>query len=196
MALIAAITMLAGNILAVYQKSLKRMMAYSSIAHAGYMLMAIVAMNKISANAVFMYTAAYSVASMGMFALMQAMTDAGDESVESLKGLSKNNKGVIVFLSALVLSMAGIPPMAGFFAKYYIFLGAIQSGYQWLTLVAILSSLIGVYYYFRVIFVSLQDNTEGSGHTLNKGQWSLIIIASLISLAMGVLPGLLLTLSL
>jgi NADH-quinone oxidoreductase subunit N len=196
MAVIAAITMLAGNILAVYQKSLKRMMAYSSIAHAGYMLMAIVAMNKISANAIFMYTAAYSVASMGIFALMQAMTDAGNESVDSLKGLSKNNKGVIVFLSALVFSMAGIPPMAGFFAKYYIFLGAIQSGYQWLTLVAILSSLVGVYYYFRVIFVSLQDNTDGLGHTLNKGQWSLIIIASIISLAMGVLPGLLLTLSL
>ena len=196
MAVIAAITMLAGNILAVYQKSLKRMMAYSSIAHAGYMLMAIVAMNKISANAIFMYTAAYSVASMGIFALMQAMTDAGNESVDSLKGLSKNNKGVIVFLSALVFSMAGIPPMAGFFAKYYIFLGAIQSGYQWLALVAILSSLVGVYYYFRVIFVSLQDNTDGLGHTLNKGQWSLIIIASVISLAMGVLPGLLLTLSL
>ena len=196
MAVIAAITMLAGNILAVYQKSLKRMMAYSSIAHAGYMLMAIVAMNKISANAIFMYAAAYSVASMGIFALMQAMTDAGNESVDSLKGLSKNNKGVIVFLSALVFSMAGIPPMAGFFAKYYIFLGAIQSGYQWLTLVAILSSLVGVYYYFRVIFVSLQDNTDGLGHTLNKGQWSLIIIASIISLAMGVLPGLLLTLSL
>ena len=196
MAVIAAITMLAGNILAVYQKSLKRMMAYSSIAHAGYMLMAIVAMNKISANAIFMYTAAYSVASMGIFALMQAMTDAGNESVDSLKGLSKNNKGVIVFLSALVFSMAGIPPMAGFFAKYYIFLGAIQSGYQWLALVAILSSLVGVYYYFRVIFVSLQDNSDGLGHTLNKGQWSLIIIASVISLAMGVLPGLLLTLSL
>lgn len=196
MAVIAAITMLAGNILAVYQKSLKRMMAYSSIAHAGYMLMAIVAMNKISANAIFMYTAAYSVASMGIFALMQAMTDAGNESVDSLKGLSKNNKGVIVFLSALVFSMAGIPPMAGFFAKYYIFLGAIQSGYQWLTLVAILSSLVGVYYYFRVIFVSLQDNTDGLGHTLNRGQWTLIILSALISLLIGVIPSLLLTLSL
>lgn len=196
MAVIAAITMLAGNILAVYQKSLKRMMAYSSIAHAGYMLMAIVAMNKISANAIFMYTAAYSVASMGIFALMQAMTDAGNESVDSLKGLSKNNKGVIVFLSALVFSMAGIPPMAGFFAKYYIFLGAIQSGYQWLTLVAILSSLVGVYYYFRLIFVSLQDNTDGLGHTLNKGQWTLIILSAFISLLIGVIPSLLLTLSL
>ncbi len=196
MAVIAAITMLAGNILAVYQKSLKRMMAYSSIAHAGYMLMAIVAMNKISANAIFMYTAAYSVASMGIFALMQAMTDAGNESVDSLKGLSKNNKGVIVFLSALVFSMAGIPPMAGFFAKYYIFLGAIQSGYQWLTLVAILSSLVGVYYYFRVIFVSLQDNTDGLGHTLNRGQWTLIILSAFISLLIGVIPSLLLTLSL
>jgi NADH-quinone oxidoreductase subunit N len=196
LAVISAITMIAGNVLAVYQKSLKRMMAYSSIAHAGYMLMAIVAMNKISANAVFMYTAAYSVASIGMFALMQAMTNAGDESVESLKGLAKNNKGIIVFLSAIVFSMAGIPPMAGFFAKYYIFLGAIQSGYQWLTLVAVLSSLIGVYYYFRVIFVSLQDNGEGAGHVLNKGQWTLIVLSSLIALLIGVIPSLLLTLSL
>jgi NADH-quinone oxidoreductase subunit N len=196
MATIAASTMIGGNILAVYQKSLKRMMAYSSIAHAGYMLMAIVAMNKISANAIFMYTAAYSVASIGMFALMQAMTASGDETVESLKGLSKNNKGLIVFVSALVFSMAGIPPMAGFFAKYYIFLGAMQSGYQWLTLVAVLSSLIGVYYYFRVIFVSLQENNESAGLTLNRGQWTLIIASALLSLAIGVAPALLSTLSL
>ncbi len=196
MAIIAASTMIGGNILAVYQKSLKRMMAYSSIAHAGYMLMAIVAMNKISANAIFMYTAAYSVASIGMFALMQAMTASGDESVDSLRGLSKNNKGLIVFISALVFSMAGIPPMAGFFAKYYIFLGAMQSGYQWLTLVAVLSSLIGVYYYFRVIFVSLQENNESTGLTLNRGQWTLIIASALISLAIGVAPALLSTLSL
>jgi NADH-quinone oxidoreductase subunit N len=196
MAVIAASTMIGGNILAVYQTSLKRMMAYSSIAHAGYMLMAIVAMNKISASSIFLYTASYSIASMGMFALMQAMTASGDESVNSLKGLSKNNKGIIVFISALGFSMAGIPPMAGFFAKYYIFLGAMQSGYQWLTLIAVLSSLIGVYYYFRVIFVSLQDNEEGTGHTLNKGQWTLIVLSALISLLIGVIPSLLLTLSL
>jgi NADH-quinone oxidoreductase subunit N len=196
MAVIAACTMIGGNVLAVYQKSLKRMMAYSSIAHAGYMLMAIVAMNKISANAIFMYTAAYSIASIGMFALMQAMTASGDESVDSLKGLAKNNKGIIVFISALVFSMAGIPPMAGFFAKYYIFLGAMQSGYQWLTMIAVLSSLIGVYYYFRVIFVSLQDNNEADGLTLNSGQWVLIIVSSLLSLVMGLAPSLLSTLSL
>jgi NADH-quinone oxidoreductase subunit N len=172
------------------------MMAYSSIAHAGYMLMAIFAMNKISANAIFLYTAAYSIASIGMFALMQAMTATGDESVDSLKGLSKNNKGIIVFISALVFSMAGIPPMAGFFAKYYIFLGAMQSGYQWLTLVAVLSSLIGVYYYFRVIFVSLQENNESAGLTLNRGQWTLIIASALLSLAIGVAPAVLSTLSL
>jgi NADH-quinone oxidoreductase subunit N len=196
MAVIAACTMIGGNVLAVYQKSLKRMMAYSSIAHAGYMLMAIVAINKISANAIFMYTAAYSIASIGMFALMQAMTASGDESVDSLKGLAKNNKGIIVFISALVFSMAGIPPMAGFFAKYYIFLGAMQSGYQWLTMIAVLSSLIGVYYYFRVIFVSLQDNNESDGLTLNSGQWVLIIASSLLSLAIGLAPAMLSTLSL
>ncbi|MFM7016869.1 MAG: NADH-quinone oxidoreductase subunit N [Bacteroidota bacterium] len=196
MAIVSAVTMIGGNILAVYQKSLKRMMAYSSIAHAGYMLMAIVAMNKISPNAIFLYTAAYSVASMGMFALMQAMTHAGDESLDSLKGLAKNNKGVIVFLSALVFSMAGIPPMAGFFAKYYIFLGAIQSGYTWLTLVAVLSSLIGVYYYFKVIFTSLQDNGEASSITLNAGQLTLIVLGAIISLAIGIMPGILSTLSL
>jgi NADH-quinone oxidoreductase subunit N len=86
--------------------------------------------------------------------------------------------------------------MAGFFAKYYIFLGAMQSGYQWLTLVAVLSSLIGVYYYFRVIFVSLQEDNESAGLTLNKVQWILIIASALISLAIGVAPALLSTLSL
>ena len=196
MAVIAAATMIGGNILAVYQKSLKRMMAYSSIAHAGYMLMAIVAMNKVSANAIFMYTAAYSIASLGVFALLQNMTISGDESIDRLKGFSKNNKGMIVFLSALVFSMAGIPPMAGFFAKYYIFLGALQSGYTWLTMIAVLSSLIGVYYYFRMIFIGLQDEEGSTAISLSKSQSSLIIISTLIALAIGIIPNLLLTLSL
>ena len=196
MAVIAAATMIGGNILAVYQKSLKRMMAYSSIAHAGYMLMAIVAMNKVSANAIFMYTAAYSIASLGVFALLQNMTISGDESIDRLKGFSKNNKGMIVFLSALVFSMAGIPPMAGFFAKYYIFLGALQSGYTWLAMIAVLSSLIGVYYYFRMIFIGLQDEEGSTAISLSKSQSSLIIISALIALAIGIIPNLLLTLSL
>lgn len=196
MAIVAAITMIGGNVLAVYQKSLKRMMAYSSIAHAGYMLMAVVAMNKISANAIFIYTAAYSVASIGVFALLQSMTVSGNESVDALTGFSKNNKGMIVFLSALVFSMAGIPPMAGFFAKYYIFLGAIQSGFQWLTLVAVLSSLIGVYYYFRMIFVSLQEGNADSTIVLNSRQKALMVMAAIISLAIGIMPGLLSSLSL
>src|SRR5436853_3747211 len=161
--------MIVGNVLAVYQQSFKRMLAYSSIAHAGYMLMAIVAINQTSAGAIFMYAAAYSFASIGAFACLSAMSINGDESVNSIAGLGKQKPFIAVLLSIMMLSMAGIPPVAGFFAKYYIFYSALQSGYVWLVVVAIISSLIGVYYYFRVIYTLFAVNpTAGSKSFFNE----------------------------
>jgi NADH-quinone oxidoreductase subunit N len=114
LAIISAVTMLTGNILAVSQSSLKRMLAYSSIAHAGYMLMAIVAMNKISGGAIFLYATAYSLGSLGAFACLHAISKYGDESIENLKGFAADNKIWAGFLGVIVLSLAGIPPVAGF----------------------------------------------------------------------------------
>lgn len=188
--IISAITMLAGNILAVFQKSLKRMLAYSSIAHAGYMLMAIVALNEVSPGAIFLYAVAYSLGSLGVFAVLQGISSqSGNESIDALNGLGRRQPVIGVFLSMIVFSLAGIPPMAGFFAKYYLFFGAFTAGYSWLVLMAILSSLIGVFYYFRVIYALFKEEQSGEGQSEIKGAYlMMLILAGLGSLLIGLYP--------
>ena len=192
LAIISGITMVAGSVLAVYQKSLKRMLAYSGVANAGYMLMAIVSMNKLSAEAIFFYACAYSVATMGVFACLDRVSAEGDEGIENLKGLSSSKPTITLFMCVLMLSLAGIPPVAGFFGKYYLFLAALNSGHGLLVLTAILSSLIGVYYYFRVIYTMFLNREENAGHLpeFTPGHYALIVVAALVTLAMGIFPGL------
>lgn len=191
-AIISGLSMIIGNVMAVYQQSFKRMLAYSSIAHAGYMLMAIVAINQTSAGAIFMYAAAYSFASIGAFACLSAMSINGDENVSALAGLGKQKPFTAVLLSIMMLSMAGIPPVAGFFAKYYIFYSALQSGYVWLVVVAIISSLIGVYYYFRVIYTLFALNpTTGSKTFFNEMNTAILAICTVLTVLLGIAPSLL-----
>lgn len=186
---VSALTMLAGNILAVYQTSLKRMLAYSSIAHAGYMLMAIAALNETSAGAILLYATAYSLGSLGAFAVLHSVSRDGDEQITALNGLGKKQPLVGIFLSMIMFSMAGIPPVAGFFAKYYLFYGAFSAGYYWLLLVAILSSLIGVYYYFRVIYALFkEEGASRSENLLSGSHLTLLILAGLLTLGIGLSP--------
>jgi len=189
LALFSAVSMLLGNIMAVNQKSLKRMLAYSSISHAGYMLMVIVAMNHLSAGALLIYTAAYSIASLGVFTLLMNMTNNNNELVTSLKGFSRVNQMPALVITVVMLSLAGIPPVAGFFAKYYVFTNTLQSGYTWLVLVAVLSSLIGVYYYFRVIITMFQPaDRESVQHNFSPTQSLVFGIVILLTLIIGLFP--------
>jgi NADH-quinone oxidoreductase subunit N len=185
----SAISMLLGNIMAVGQKSLKRMLAYSSISHAGYMLMVLVAMNQYSAGALLIYTAAYAVASIGIFTLVMQMTGQNNESILSLKGFSKVNQLPAFVITVVLLSMAGIPPVAGFFAKYYVFTGALQNGYIWLVLIAVLSSLIGVFYYFKVIITMFQPADHDSvQYSFSISQSLLLVLILVLTLVIGLLP--------
>lgn len=186
----SAATMLLGNIMAVVQTSLKRMLAYSSIAHAGYLLMAVATMNEVSGGSILYYTMAYSLGSIGVFVVLFAFSAKGDESINSLRGLYERQPIAAVALSLIVFSLAGIPPMAGFFAKYYIFYGALMNGNQVLVMVAIISSLIGVYYYFRMIYAAFSQATEGedSGIVLSTGQIALLTTVALSSLVAGLFP--------
>ncbi|MEP7171211.1 MAG: proton-conducting transporter membrane subunit, partial [Bacteroidota bacterium] len=190
-AVISAITMLLGNILAVYQKSLKRMLAYSSIAHAGYILMAVASLNQTSSGAILLYAAAYSLASIGMFTVLHVVSSAtGDESISGLKGFSKSHPFASILISICILSMAGIPPVAGFFAKYYIFYAALKSDLTWLVLIAVLSSLIGVYYYFKVIIAMYQSDGKENKNFLFEGiNFLVLLLAGILTLAIGIAPG-------
>jgi NADH-quinone oxidoreductase subunit N len=189
---ISAATMLTGNILAVSQSSLKRMLAYSSISHAGYMLLAVISINGYSASALLMYTAAYSVASITSFALLhQISTQTGDESIEGMRGFARTNPVQAFILIITMLSMAGIPPLAGFFAKYYIFYAALQSGYIGLVLLAIISSLIGVYYYLHVVITIFQQpKHKPEPIAFNTGQAFLLVLTGLLTILLGVVPNL------
>lgn len=187
---LSAITMLTGNILAVYQTSFKRMLAYSSIAHAGYMMMAIAMMNEISAGAIFLYTIAYSLGSLGAFSCLHALVDrSGNEQLSAFNGLVKRQPFVAISLIMIMFSLAGIPPVAGFFAKYYLFYGALNSGYAWLVLIAVLSSLIGVFYYFRVIYAVLKDDAaQKDGLKMEGGHLLLLLLTAILSLGIGISP--------
>lgn len=189
----AALTLLVGNITAVMQTSTKRMLAFSSVAHAGYMLLALLAGNSYSNSAILFYTTAYSLGSIGTFCIINIVLNAkGNDSIDSFNGLGKSNPLLAFVMSVALLSLAGIPPTAGFFAKYYIFTAAFQSGYSGLVLIAIFASLVGVYYYFRIIiamyFKESSHDTTASPIAVMISHRFLLIAVSIAIIALGLFP--------
>ena len=185
----AILTLAVGNITATYQESVKRMLAYSSIAHAGYMLLAILAMNKFSAGSILFYTAAYSVASITAFTVLSIIINkSNNEAIDAFNGLGKRNPFLAFAMTVAMLSLAGIPPMAGFFGKYYLFNAALQSGQTTIVLVAVLASLVGVYYYFKVIiamyFKSGSDSSPVEVSFIHK---LLLVLTLVLIFAMGLM---------
>jgi NADH-quinone oxidoreductase subunit N len=157
---ISVVTILLGNISAVMQNEAKRMLAWSGVANAGYLLIPIMALNETSASAIFYYSAAYSVASITVFAVIMALSGAKNElPVDDFKGLAKNNPLLTTALVISMFSLAGIPPLAGFFGKYMVFFSAFNSNLIVAVLFAIAGSLIGVYYYLRPVVYAF--NSEG-----------------------------------
>lgn len=190
----AVATLLIGNITALYQQSVKRMLAYSGISHAGYLLIALVVMGASATSVVFFYSAAYAAASLIAFAVLTAVMEnkEGRESFESFKGLAKNNPLLAICMSIAMLSLAGIPPLAGFFGKYFLFATAIKDGYLWLVLVAIFNSLISLYYYLRVI-ISMYSSYEEETPAF-KSNYALVFMLLItvgVSLILGFYPDLL-----
>jgi NADH-quinone oxidoreductase subunit N len=148
-AIITAATLFIGNITAVFQQSVKRMLSYSSIAQAGFMLFALVAMNDMAKQGMIFYAAAYSLATIGIFAVLLKMKDY---TFEGFNGLAKRQPVLAATNTIFLLSLAGIPATAGFWAKFYMLSAAIDNGnVMWLVIVGVLCAAISVYYYFRVI---------------------------------------------
>jgi NADH-quinone oxidoreductase subunit N len=186
---IAALTLLVGNITAVIQTSTKRMLAYSSIAHAGYMLLALIAINQYSQSSVLFYSLAYSIGSIASFGVLNIVMKAkGSDTTDAFNGLAKSNPVLAVAMTVALLSLAGIPPTAGFFAKYYIFTAAFQSGYGGLVLIAILASLIGVYYYFRIIIAMFFKQSDAAPIEVSSNHQLLFIITIILTIALGLFP--------
>jgi NADH-quinone oxidoreductase subunit N len=186
---IAALTLLVGNITAVMQTSTKRMLAYSSVAHAGYMLLALLSGNKFSNSAILMYAAAYAVGSLATFCVVSIIDKAKEtDAVDAFNGLGKSNPFLAGVMTVALLSLAGIPPTAGFFAKYYIFTTAFVAGNVSLVFIAIIASLIGVYYYFRIIIGMYFKEGSKDKIELKGNHVVLLVIAALLTIALGLFP--------
>ncbi|MEP6583629.1 MAG: NADH-quinone oxidoreductase subunit N [Ginsengibacter sp.] len=188
---ITAATLLIGNLTAVFQQSVKRMLAYSSIAQAGFMMFALFALNNTAREGLLLYAAAYSLASIGLFAVLVKLSDY---TVEGFNGLGKLQP-VLAFTSTIfLLSLTGIPLTAGFTAKFYMLLAALKNGHQlWLVILAVICAAISAYYYFRIIQAMYFKEPSPDVNTQVNVSASfkfLLIVTSAIIIILGILPGL------
>lgn len=186
---VTALTMLVGNFSALNQDSFKRMLAFSGISHAGYLLLAIVSVYNKTDNALFFYSLAYGVASIAAFAVaIVVAANVGSDKFEAFNGLGKRKPLLAAALTIAMLSMAGIPPFAGFFGKYYIFSEAVRSGHLGLVILAVVNSIIGVYYYFKVIMAMYTKESSEVTFTVKPAYGFVIAVCILLSLVAGIYP--------
>ncbi len=154
LAAIATATMTVGNLLALAQKNIKRLLAYSSIAHAGYALIGVVALSELGAASTVFYLAAYIVTNLAAFTVVILFArSAGSEEIADYAGLSRRSPGLALVLMVALLSLAGMPPLAGFVAKFYVFAAAVRSDWIWLAFVGVLNAIVGLYYYMTILKV-------------------------------------------
>jgi NADH-quinone oxidoreductase subunit N len=161
---LAAVTMTVGNVVAIAQSNLKRMLAYSSIAHVGYMLVGLVAGGTTGTGAVLFYLLAYTFTTVGTFGVITLSQRLGEEAVNvaDYAGLARRNPVLAATLTVFLLSLIGIPPLAGFVAKFYLFGSAVRAGFVWLAVIGVLNSAIAAYYYLRVIVYMYMREPQGA----------------------------------
>ncbi|WP_149537363.1 NADH-quinone oxidoreductase subunit NuoN [Siccirubricoccus phaeus] len=157
-------SMTLGGFAAIGQRNIKRLMAYSSIGHVGYALMGLAVANDVGLRGLLVYMAIYVAMNLGTFAVLIAMRRKGRavEQVEDLAGLGRTDLGTAVWMAVFMFSMAGIPPLAGFFGKLYVFLAAVQAGFWTLAVVGVLTSVVSAYYYLRIVKVMFFDAPAGA----------------------------------
>ncbi len=192
------LTMSLGNLVAMHQTNIKRLLAYSSIAHAGYVLLGLVAAWKIGdagRAGVLFYLLAYTVSNIGAFAVVVYLGTKGAESVDlaDFAGLARRHPAAGMALALFMLSLAGVPPTGGFFGKLYVFRALMDAGLWWLVLIGLLNSAIGAYYYLWVIVVAYMKDPEPGAPTAKQMRSgyvaAAILAAALLVLQMGMFPG-------
>jgi NADH-quinone oxidoreductase subunit N len=159
---IAVVTMIIGTVVGVVQTNIKRMLAYSSIAHAGYLLLGIIAANSTGKAAVLFYLLTYAVANLGALGIVALLGSAQNQhdQLRDFAGLSKTRPGLSALMTIFLLSLGGFPPLAGFIGKWYIFAAAVQQGYYTLAIIGVLSSVVSVFFYLRIVVMMYM--TEGA----------------------------------
>jgi NADH-quinone oxidoreductase subunit N len=166
------------------------MLAFSSISHAGYLLFAILALGASSANSLFIYATAYSIASIIAFgALILVQQQTGSDNFESFNGLSKTNPFLALVVTIAMLSLAGIPLTAGFIGKFYMFNGALSQYHIWLAIIAVVNAIISIFYYFRVIIAMYFRTAERAEVVVPSYYMFVLGLSALATIIIGVYPG-------
>jgi len=152
LAILATLTMTVGNLIALAQKNVKRLLAYSSIAHAGYAMIGAVAFTELGMASVVFYLLGYLLTNLAAFGILAAVGRlAGSDDLESYRGLSRRNPTLALATLAAFLSLAGMPPFVGFVGKVFVFAAAVEAGWVWLAVAGVLNSIVGLYYYLNVL---------------------------------------------
>jgi NADH-quinone oxidoreductase subunit N len=198
LAILSAATMIIGNVIAISQQNLKRMLAYSSIAHAGYMLSGLAAGNQLGQTGIMYYLAVYTFMNVGSFGVLSVLEQQEDRNLtfEDYAGLAYKRPLVAALMSIFMFSLSGIPPFAGFFGKYYVFAAAVNAHLTWLAVVGVLTSAISVYYYLRlVVYMYFRDSDLAITAEVSNLSLVALVISAIAVVGFGIMPSLVLDLT-
>jgi len=191
MAAVCVMSMTVGNIAAITQSNIKRLLAYSSISHAGYILLGLIAGNETGLIAVGIYLLTYTFTNLGVWGVVIALRrkDVIGEHIDEMSGLYFKNPVAAVLMLIFLLSLAGIPPTAGFIGKYYLFAAAIETGHNTLAVIAVLNAAVSIYFYLRIVVAMfMRDATEKTGLTYSPALITVLAIAIVFTMVIGLYP--------
>ena len=187
LAILAVLTMTLGNLVALAQTNIKRLLAYSSIAHAGYAMIGIVAYNQLGITATVYYLLAYILTNLAAFGIIMAVGRVtGSDDIRSYDGLSRRSPYLGLAMLVAFLSLSGMPPFGGFIAKVLVFAGAMQAGWYWLVIVGVLNSIVGLYYYLTVLKYVYLYRMEGENEEAHPIQVSRPFVIAIVVLTIGI----------
>jgi NADH-quinone oxidoreductase subunit N len=184
--------MIVGTVVGVAQTSVKRMLAYSSIAHAGYLLVALVSANDLGKGAVLFYLLAYAVTNLGAFGILAVLEteDRPHDQLRDFAGLSNTHPVLATLMTIFLLSLGGFPPFAGFIAKWYVFSAALKADEVWLAVIGVLSSVVSVFFYLRIVVMMYM--TPGDDHRrvmyVPRIAGAALIVSAILVMYLGLLP--------
>ena len=189
---VAAATMVVGTVVGVAQTNVRRMLAYSSIAHAGYLLVAFVAGNDVARGAVLFYLLAYAVTNVGAFGVVALMErrDRPNDRLADFAGLSEDQPALAALMTIFLLSLGGFPPTAGFIGKWYIFSSAVKSGDYWLAIIGVLSSVVSVFFYLRIVVMMYMSEGGEPARcpAVPRIAGAALVVSAILVLYLGILP--------
>ena len=189
---IAAATMILGTVVGVAQTSVKRMLAYSSIAHGGYLLVALVSANEVGKGAILFYLLAYAVANVGAFGVIAVLENGDRQSdrVQEYAGLWSTRPALALLMTVFLLSLGGFPPLGGFIAKWYVFSAAIAAGNTWLAIIGVLTSVVSVFFYLRIVVMMymMPGDRRGGVPAIPGIAGAALVASALLVLYLGILP--------